>query len=232
MAAIKKKTFTVTDPFDLEKVDKWWAGLLSTGAKEIIKVEWAANGDLVWRLTINWSPITDADLPFNVCMPAYSDRTVEDLEDLLDAVSMEKEILSNNIKLFKGKIDDWGISEITLTAEINYEEMSIEDLLSDFMIDPTLTYAPTLDSVDKIMVSEFLWPSYKSMTRRLLMCEAKIAEIEQELEHRNDSSYTVVHVDRGLLRREFKDQLNYDNKWLFASDEEIDSIPEDLTEDP
>lgn len=235
MSANKKtKEFLISDVPDLEKVDKWWAGLLRKGAKEIIEVEWTSNGDLVWILRITWAKIDLNSAPFNVCMPAYSSYSIDELSEILEALKYEKTVIKNSLKLFKGKIDDWGVEEISLT-DIEYEtpESHVDANILDFSIDPTLSYATKLDVVEKIMVSEFLWPCYKAMCRSLLMCDAKIEELKKEISYRSNPAYTVVRVDRGMLRTSFLEQVGYDNKWLFATDDELmeDYLSEEDIED-
>lgn len=213
----RAKTFLISEPHDLEKVDSWWAGLLLSGAKEIVSVEWTANGNLSWNIQVNWKPIPDSELPFKVCMPAYASFTADDLQELLEDVQNEYFTIQQHLKLFSGKIKDWDIMELE-SVDLPDE---LDEHMMDFDIDPSLSYGSKLDTVEKIMVSEFLWPSYKSLKKALLLCETRIAEISKELELRSDSSYTVVHVDRGMLRKAFRKQLGYDNRWLFATEEEL-----------
>jgi len=219
VSATKTKAFTLSDHDDLEKVDGWWAGLLRKGPKEITGLEWISNGDLVWILKLTWSSLAINTLPFNVCMPAYAALTIVDLKDMLDVVIMESASIKSNLSLFKTKLDDWEIleSDIHDPEHDEYNSMNV----MDFEIDPNLSYSSKLDVVEKIMASEFLWPCYKSMRRAHLMCEARAAELKKEIHQRSDPTYTVVHVDRGMLRTSFLDQMGYDNKWLFATDEEI-----------
>ena len=228
MSAIRTKTFSISDPEDLERIDSWWATLLRKGAKEILGTEWVANGDLTWILKVSWGPVNATELAFNVCMPAYSRFTVEDLTEILMVVQAERSSLSKNLKLIRLKVEDWELIEIDPSQAMEsfedqeQEDHDIEDsMLSNFDIDPSLSYGAKLDVVDKIMASEFLWPSYKGMKRALLMCDARIAEVKKEIEYRADPAYTVVHVDRGMLRASFVSQLGYDNRWLFATEEEI-----------
>ena len=219
MAATRTKSFTVSDEQDLEKVDGWWAGLLRKGPKEISNIEWVANGDLVWILKLSWSKLDIDSLPFNVCMPAYSGFSVDDLNEMLSSLITDRDSIHNNIKLFKTKIEDWEVIE---SGEPNneYDEYNDSNIM-DFGIDPNLSYATSLDVVEKIMVSEFLWPCYKALLRALLMCDTRAEEVKKEIEHRSDPSYSVVHVDRGMLRSSFTEQIGYDNQWLFANDEEL-----------
>jgi len=219
MAATRTKSFSISDEHDLEKVDEWWAGLLRKGPKEISNIEWIANGDLVWILKLTWSKLDIDSLPFNVCMPAYSGFSVEDLKEMQTSLVMDRDNIKNNIKLFKSKIEDWEVIE---SSEHNheYDEYNSTNIM-DFSIDPNLTYSSGLDVVEKIMVSEFLWPCYKAMIRTMLMCDTRIEEVNKEIEHRSDQTYTVVHVDRGMLRTSFIDQIGYDNQWLFASEDEL-----------
>lgn len=214
MPATRVKSFSVTDYTDLDLVDSWWAGLLKKGTKEIVSVEWIAQGDLVWDLRIAWAPLKDQNLPFKVCMPAYAQFTIEDLEDILESVKAEHSAITKNLNLFKAKVDDWGIIERNPTSDDGVD-------FSEYPLDPFLSYASKLDVVEKIIASEFLWPSYKSHKKAQLMCEARINEIQKEISHRNDSRYTIVRVDRGMLRKSFRDQMGYDNQWLFASEEEL-----------
>lgn len=218
MSASKTKQFVIADVPDLEKVDKWWANLLRKGPKEINLIEWVPNGDLVWILKITWSKLDNFSQPFNVCMPAYSSYSVDELSEILSSFKEDRNTIKSNIKLFKLKIDEWEVSEVSSAQNL---DSSSDELLPDFIIDPNLSYATKLDTVEKIMVSEFLWPWYKTMCRSLLMYEAKIEELRKELDHRSSSSYTVVRVDRGMLRSSFLNQIGYDNKWLFATDEEL-----------
>lgn len=213
----KTKTFTISDHDSLDKVDSWWAGLLRNGPKEIVEIEWTSSGDLVWLLRLTWKKLDIETAPFNVCMPAYAHLTLEDLTEIYEITTEELGSIKSNLALFKKKLDDWEIIELEEGMEI--PEPSEDDLAHG--IDPTLSYASKLDVVEKIMVSEFLWPYYKSAIRAYLMLEARLEEINKEIEHRNDSNYTVVRVDRGMLRSSFINQVGYDNKWLFASDDEI-----------
>lgn len=228
MAASRTKSFTISDPNDLDKVDGWWAALLRKGAKEISSVEWVAHGDLTWVLKVVWTALDIDEMPFNVCMPAYSGLTLEDLTELLEDAEGERRFLRKNLKLFKLKVDDWGIFEIEPT-DTPMESLDSDDYsMTDFSLNPGLSYGSKLDILEKIMASEFLWPSYKSMKQALMMCDARIEEIKMEIEHRKDPSYTVVYVDRGMLRRAFQKQMAYDNKWLFATDDEIfDDLEDD-----
>jgi hypothetical protein len=219
VSATTTKAFTLSDHQDLEKVDGWWAGLLRKGPKEITGLEWVSNGDLVWILKLTWSRLDIDSLPFNVCMPAYAGLTVSDLEEMLEVITSERSAIMSNLKLFKNKLDDWEVLEVD-THNPEYDEYN-ETNIMDFGIDPNLSYASKLDVVEKIMASEFLWPCYKAMRRAHLMCEARIEELKKEIHHRGDPTYTVVHVDRGMLRSSFTEQMGYDNKWLFATDEEI-----------
>ena len=222
MSATRSKSFAISDPQDLERIDSWWATLLRKGAKEILGTEWVANGDLSWILMVSWTSVDNSELAFNVCMPAYSSFSVEDLSDLLAAVQFERGVLFKNLKLLSRKVEDWELIEIDPSQESAlYEDAEADDSAEDFEVDPSLSYASKLDVVDKLMASEFLWPSYKNMKRALLMCDARIAEVKKEIEYRADPAYTVVHVDRGMLRVSFIEQLEYDNKWLFATEEEI-----------
>jgi len=222
MSATRSKSFAISDPQDLERIDSWWATLLRKGAKEILGTEWVANGDLSWILMVSWTSVDNSELAFNVCMPAYSSFSVEDLSDLLAAVQFERGVLFKNLKLLSRKVEDWELIEIDPSQESAlYEDAEADDSAEDFEVDPSLSYASKLDVVDKLMASEFLWPSYKNMKRALLMCDARIAEVKKEIEYRADPAYTVVHVDRGMLRASFIEQLEYDNKWLFATEEEI-----------
>lgn len=233
MATIRTKTFSIADPQDLERVDGWWATLLRKGAKEILSTEWVANGDLSWSLRVSWGAVDATELAFNVCMPAYARFTLEDLVELQGAVQFERDMFAKNLKLLRLKVEDWELIEIDPSAVDHYDDTSdseeSEYMITHFEIDPTLSYASKLDVVDKVMASEFLWPSYKGMKRALLMCDARIEELKKEIEYRGDPAYTVVHVDRGMLRASFIDQLGYDNKWLFATEEELydDMDPED-----
>jgi hypothetical protein len=219
MSVKRTKSFVVSDHDDLERVDGWWANLLRKGPKEITDVMWESNGDLVWTLKLTWGSLDIENMSFNVCMPAYAGMSVEDLHGLLASIDHERLVISKNRRLFKNKIEDWEVIE---SGEHNheYDEYNASNIM-DFGIDPTLSYASKLDVVDKIMVSEFLWPCYKAMTRAVLMCETRIEEIKREIVQRADPTYTVVHVDRGMLRNSFIEQIGYDNKWLFASDDEI-----------
>lgn len=219
MSGTKTKTFTVSDHEDLERVDIWWANLLRKGPKEVIDVAWESNGDLVWSLKLTWGKLDIKDMSFNVCMPAYSSMSVDDLKDLLESINHERGVIAQNLKLFKRKIEDWEVIENS-DYDHAYDEYNASNIM-DFGIDPHLSYASKLDVVEKIMVSEFLWPCFKAMTRAILMCDTRMEEVKREISQRGDSSYTVVRVDRGMLRSSFIDQLGYDNKWLFASDEEI-----------
>ena len=219
MSASRTKSFTVSDHDDLDKVDGWWAGLLRKGPKEITDLEWVSNGDLVWVLKLTWSKLDIEAMPFNVCMPAYAGYTVESLNIMLESISSERRAIRSNRRIFKKKLDDWEVIE-TEDHDPEYDEYN-ESNVMDFAIDPHLAYASKLDVVEKIMVSEFLWPCFKAMQRALLMCEARIEELKKEIEHRGNPTYTVVHVDRGMLRDKFVDQMGYDNKWLFATDEEL-----------
>lgn len=231
MSTQRTKAFIISDNIDLEKVDKWWAGLLRKSPKEITSIEWVPNGDLVWILKLTWAKLETAHAAFNVCMPAYSGFSIEELQEVVEASIFEKSIIKNNLKLFKTKLDDWEIIE---TADYNHEyDEYNSSVLIDFSIDPTLSYASKLDVVDKIMVSEFLWPYYKSLRRSLLMCEARIEEIKKEIENRSNPEYTIVRVDRGMLRTSFIEQVGYDNKWLFATDDELleDYMNEESDED-
>jgi len=219
VAAAKTKAFTVSDQEDLERIDGWWAGLLRKGPKEITGLEWVSNGDLEWVLKLTWSKLDIDSLPFNVCMPAYSGYDLDELSGMLGSIVLERAAIKANLKLFKKKLDDWEVLEGG-EHDPAYDEYNASNVM-DFGIDPHLSYASKLDVVEKIMVSEFLWPCYKAMRRAHLMCEARVEELKKELEHRADPAYTVVRVDRGMLRSSFIDQLNYDNKWLFATDDEI-----------
>lgn len=223
MSATKTKTFTISDHESLEKVDSWWAGLLRTGPKELVDIAWVSSGDLVWLLKLSWSKLDIDSQPFNVCMPAYASFTNTDLDELLEAAIHRRDHMKSDLSLFKKKLDDWEVIELTVdnleTPQDDFD-LPVDDDLS-FSIDPSLSYASKLDVVEKIMVSEFLWPYYKAMVRTYLMLEAKISEVKKEIEQRSDSSFTVVRVDRGMLRTTFINQVGYDNKWLFASDEEI-----------
>lgn len=212
----KTKTFTISDHESLDKVDSWWAGLLRNGPKEIVEIEWTSSGDLIWLLKLTWKKLDLDTEPFNVCMPAYAHLSLEDLHEIYEITTDELGNIKSNLGVFKKKLDDWEIIEI----DPNEDQMPSDDELS-FGIDPGLNYASKLDVVEKIMVSEFLWPYYKSMVRSYLMLEARIEELAKEIEHRNDTSYTVVRMDRGMLRNSFVEQVGYDNKWLFASDDEI-----------
>jgi len=216
----KAKTFTVSDHDSLDKVDSWWAGLLRNGPKEIVDLEWSSSGDLTWILRLTWTKLDIDTAPFKVCMPAYAHLSTEDLGEILDIVSEERTSIKGSLALFKKKLDDWEVIELDSDSEhgLDQDDGSLGD---DFGVDPNLSYASKLDVVEKIMVSEFLWPYYKSMVRSYLMLEARIEEIQKEIEHRNDTSYTVVRMDRGMLRSSFVEQVGYDNKWLFASDDEI-----------
>ena len=219
MVTKRTKEFAISDIDDLEKIDHWWASLLRKGPKEINSVEWISNGDLLWLLRITWSKLDIESEPFNICMPAYSSFSSADLEELIDSYINERASLKNSLKLFKNKIDDWEVAELS-TDDISLDESHDAEIL-DFAIDPNLSYATKLDTVEKIMVSEFLWPCYKSLCRTLLMCEARIEELKKELNYRKDTTYTIVRVDRGMLRTTFKEQIGYDNKWLFATDDEL-----------
>lgn len=232
MSSTRTKTFSISDIIDLEKVDSWWAGLLRNGAKQICGVEWVPKGDLSWALKMHWEPIDGANLPFNICMPAYATYSLEDLSSMLSEIESERTSILFHLRLLKTKVEEWGLVEIEGHDGVMSDEVTTSHdipVLAEHLVDPFLSYGPKLDLVDKIMASEFLWPSYKNMKRGLLMLDAKIEEITKEIEHRSDSSYTVVHVDRGMLRGSFADQIGYDNKWLFATDEELmsDEIPED-----
>ena len=222
MSATRSKSFSISDPQDLERIDSWWATLLRKGAKEILGTEWVANGDLSWALRVSWTPVDASNLAFNVCMPAYSSFSVEELSELLTSVQFERDILFKNLKLLSRKVEDWELIEIDPSHESAiYEDAESDDPSEDFEVDPSLSYAAKLDVVDKLMASEFLWPNYKGMKRALLMCDARISEVKKEIEYRANPAYTVVHVDRGMLRSSFIEQLGYDNKWLFATEEEI-----------
>ena len=221
MATTRSKSFAISDPQDLERIDNWWAALLRKGAKEILTTEWVANGDLSWSIRVFWTPVDSADLSFNVCMPAYASFSVDDLTDLLSAIEYERAVISQNLKLLSRKVEDWELIEVE-PSQAQYEETDSDgEIANDFDVDPSLSYAAKLDVVDKLMASEFLWPNFKNMKRALLMCDARIAEVKKEIEYRGDSSYTVVHVDRGMLRESFIEQLGYDNKWLFATEDEL-----------
>jgi len=225
MSVIRTKSFSISDPEDLERVDLWWATLLRKGAKAIQDTEWVANGDLTWALKISWAIVDANQLSFNVCMPAYSHFSLEDLTDLLGAVQYERNLLANNLKLLRLKVEDWELVEIdpNQSPEMyeDLEDTEADEQITHFDIDPSLSYGTKLDVVDKIMASEFLWPSYKGTKRAILMCDARIEEVKKEMEYRADPAYTIVHVDRGMLRGAFVDQLGYDNKWLFATEEEM-----------
>ena len=223
----KTKTFTISDHDSLDKVDSWWAGLLRNGPKEIVDLEWTSSGDLVWLLKLTWKKLDFETSPFNVCMPAYSHLSLEDLHEINEVTTDELGNIKNNLSVFKKKLDDWEVIEV----DPSEEQMPSEDELT-YGIDPNLSYASKLDVVEKIMVSEFLWPYYKSMVRSYLMLEARIEELGKEIEHRNDSTYTVVRMDRGMLRSSFIEQVGYDNKWLFASDDEIFEDYYEGDEDP
>lgn len=221
VSSTKTKTFTISDPSSLSKVDAWWASLLKAGPKEIVGIDWISNGDLIWNLRLTWAKL-DIDSPaFKVCMPAYAGFSVDDLNEFLATSCDHREHIKTNLAMFKKKLDDWEVIELEPDNGANFEDYDSPDEDLSFGIDPSLSYASKLDVVEKIMVSEFLWPYYKSMVRTYLMLEAKIAEIQTEIEQRADISFAVVHVDRGMLRSAFKDQIGYDNKWLFASDDEI-----------
>jgi len=231
MTISRTKTFAISDIEDLEKVDGWWAGLLRNGAKEINSIEWVAKGDLSWTLKIHWAALDNESLPFNVCMPAYSSCSLEELTDVLDEVISERQNVIFHLKMLRKKVEEWGIIEVLPTNALAVEDMQAGEvpLFAEHLVDPTLLYGPKLDLMDKIMASEFLWPSYKNMKRGLLMLDARIEEVKKEIEHRSDSSYTVVYVDRGMLRESFTEQVGYDNKWLFALDEEL--MDEELLDD-
>lgn len=228
MSAVRTKSFAISDPQDLERVDAWWATLLRKGAKEIIGTEWVANGDLSWSLKVSWAPVDATDLVFNVCMPAYAQFSLEDLSELLQAVQHERNSLAKSLKMLRLKVEEWELIEldpmsvpVEIYDEMEEGDMEVEESLAHFDIDPSISYGAKLDVVDKIMASEFLWPSYKGAKRAILMCDARIEEVKKEIEYRNDPDYTIVHVDRATLRESFVEQLGYDNKWLFATEEEI-----------
>jgi hypothetical protein len=154
-------------------------------------------------------------------MPAYAPYSTEDLTEVLAATMTDRDDVRKNLSMFKRKLDDWEVIELSPSDELPDVDEDLQDSIVNFGVDPSLSYASKLDVVEKIMVSEFLWPYYKSMVRAYLMLEARIEELQKEMEHRKDTTYTVVHVDRGMLRGSFVEQIGYDNKWLFASDDEI-----------
>ena len=217
MSSGRTKSFTVSNPLDIDKIDFWWTSLLRNGPKEIEEVEWLSQGDLVWKLRLKWKPVSGTNLEMKVCMPAYSHLPLEGLGEVLEALNEERRSVARNLFIFSKKIEDWEVTE-RISSELGIDTPS-ED---DFFVNPTLSYGVKLDTAEKIMVSEFLWPNYKNLMRILAMFEARIAEVEKEIQMRQDSNYSVVRIDRGMLRDTFIEHVGYDNKWIFASDEELE----------
>ena len=210
MGRAKSKTFVLSGPFHLFNVDRWWAGLLAQGPKEIVGVEWEALGQMKWRLRVLWQPV-ESDLKLNVGHPEYADYSTEDLNVLLYDALSSFETAFTDLNLLEQKVEAWELEETTPHGKK----------------DPLLAFRADLPDVDRLIAIEYVWPAYKELQKVCRFLAVQMREVEAEVKAREDAEYFAVRVDRGMLRSTYTDQIGYDNDFLF---EEVEFFPPDIAD--
>lgn len=201
----RSKTFPLSEPHHLFKVDRWWAAQLRSGAKEILSVEWQPLGQMKWTLKLTYRPVGGSPA-LNVGHPDYADYSLEDLNMLLYDALSNFDSAYHDFTLLESKVTAWGLKE-----GADGEMASLED--------------NGLDEVDRLIALYYVWPEYKSLKKVCAFLAVQMREAEAEVKARESSDYFAVKVDRGMLRDSFEEQIGYDNEFLF---EEIEFIaPED-----
>lgn len=201
----RTKQFRLSQEYDLFAVDCWWAGLLQTGLKEIVSIEWEALGQLEWRLHIGWVAIEGGER-LNVGHPQYADMMDEDLEEIMEEVLAEFEVGLHEYGVIEAKVQQWGLKEVGKTKDG----------------DTHLIFRDDLDEAEKLIATDFLWTAYTLLGKWLRQQRTKLKELDRERRVRKEKDYFAVSVDRSLLRDTFVDQLGYHNEWLFDDVEELD----------
>lgn len=204
MAKTKSRSFIISEAHHLFKVDKWWAGLLRQGTKEIVKVEWEALGMMRWKLRLSWRPIS-SDVKLNVGHPDYADYALEDLNHLMYEALDSFEQAYTDLTLLEKKVTLWAIEENPEKGEL-------------------LSFREDLDDVDRLIAIEYVWPQYKNLRKLCSFLAIQMRETEAEIKARSESDYFSVKVDRGMLRTAYLEQVGYDNDFLF---EEVEFLPPD-----
>lgn len=197
MAKGKTKQFIIADAHQLGLVDRWWAGLLHLGMKELLRVEWEALGEMEWRLRVHWQPLPGRER-LNVGHPRLSDVSTEQLEEALQDALAEFESAYSDFNHLERKAEEWGMGE---------EEGPDKTT--------RVVFSDDLDEAEKIIALEFLWPMQGELRRLLHYLTTQMTELDQEIKARNAPDYYIVRVDRGMLRAAFLEQVGYDNEWLF-----------------
>lgn len=206
MAKPKKKTFKISEDYHLARIDTWWASLLRNGAKEIVDVVWEAQGRMEWKVTLFWLPVSD-DITLNVGHPEYVDLPDEHLDSIMEMTLESFEEAFHELTILDKKLREWGVSEGPVDSTGGY---------------PKLTHNEDLDDAERLILHDFLWPSYTTLKKFVARQVVVIQELEQEKKARSQPDYYQVQVDRGMLNNSFSDQLGYENGILF---EHVDSIP-------
>lgn len=204
--SIRTKRFKLSDEYHLFAIDCWWAGLLQTGLKEIVGVEWEGLGQQQFRLSVHWLPV-EGGQKLNVGHPEYADMSSEDLEEIMQDLLSEFEVCHEEYEALKLKVEQWGL------------ELSEEKARDGSHM---LLYRDDLDLAEKLIATDYLWPAYISLKGFLRLQRTKLRELDRERRVRKESDYYSVQVDRGMLRETFVDQMGYDNEWLFEDVEELD----------
>ena len=199
MSKLRTKQFVLSNAYQLELVDRWWAFLLQGGTKIIEHVEWEALGEMVWRLRVFWRSMPGAE-KLNVGHPQYSIFSTEEMQEYMAESLEDFEAMLQDFSLLEKKVKDWELKE----QAVEGEESSSR-----------LVFRESLDGAERIIATQFLWPCYKELKRNLTHVTTRMQEIDQELKARTADDYFIIAVDRGMLRSSFLEQVGYDNEWLF-----------------
>lgn len=198
----KNKSFQISEPYHLFKVDRWWAKLLGSGAKEILELEWEALGQLKWTLIVTYQAVP-GNPALNVGHPEYADYSVEDLNALLYEALASFESAYGDFTLLESRVQMWGLKEEVVSGQVTIKDKGLND-------------------IDRLIAVDFVWPEYKLLKRTCAFLAVQMREAEAELKARDASDYFAVRVDRGMLREAFLRSVGYDNDFLF---EEVEFLP-------
>lgn len=197
MSKARVKQFVLSEPYQLGLVDRWWAGLLYDGLRELISVEWEALGEMRWRLKVHWKNVSSERM--NVGHPLYADIPSGIIEEVLHDDLNEFESVTHDYEILKAKAAEWGL-----------ESRSEPDGQS------RVYFSDKLDEAERILALEYLWPTLQELEKNLAYLVTKMTELDREMKARDLPDYYAVMIDRSMLRDSFTEQIGYENEWLFV----------------